>query len=285
MTPTQAFNEEQRARWNGIDGEYWTREQDRLDRTLAPVMEPLLAFAAPYAGSTVMDVGCGCGSTTIELARAVGPSGRVLGIDISEPMLALAVERLRDFPNATCLLGDAAELPLRDLGAELIVSRFGVMFFGDPVAAFTNLRTGLAPGGRLRFACWRPINDNPWLQIPLHAVYEHTPRLPRPDPEEPGPFAFSDTSRVTRILTAAGFTEPSFTPLDVQMDLAAGGTLEDAVIQSSAMGPAKRALADQPEDIRAAAIESIRRALTPYGSGAGVNLPGAIWLVAADRSA
>jgi len=285
MTPTQAFNEEQRARWNGIDGEYWTREQDRLDRTLAPVMEPLLAFAAPYAGSTVMDVGCGCGSTTIELARAVGPSGRVLGIDISEPMLALAVERLRDFPNATCLLGDAAELPLRDLGAELIVSRFGVMFFGDPVAAFTNLRTGLAPGGRLRFACWRPINDNPWLQIPLHAVYEHTPRLPRPDPEEPGPFAFSDTSRVTRILTAAGFTEPSFTPLDVQMDLAAGGTLEDAVIQSSAMGPAKRALADQPEDIRAAAIESIRRALTPYGSAAGVNLPGAIWLVAADRSA
>jgi len=285
MTPTQAFNEEQRARWNGIDGEYWTREQDRLDRTLAPVMEPLLAFAAPYAGSTVMDVGCGCGSTTIELARAVGPSGRVLGIDISEPMLALAVERLRDFPNATCLLGDAAELPLRDLGAELIVSRFGVMFFGDPVAAFTNLRTGLAPGGRLRFACWRPINDNPWLQIPLHAVYEHTPRLPRPDPEEPGPFAFSDTSRVTRILTAAGFTEPSFTPLDVQMDLAAGGTLEDAVIQSSAMGPAKRALADQPEDIRAAAIESIRRALTPYGSAGGVNLPGAIWLVAADRSA
>jgi len=285
MTPTQAFNEEQRARWNGIDGEYWTREQDRLDRTLAPVMEPLLAFAAPYAGSTVMDVGCGCGSTTIELARAVGPSGRVLGIDISEPMLALAVERLRDFPNATCLLGDAAELPLRDLGAELIVSRFGVMFFGDPVAAFTNLRTGLAPGGRLRFACWRPINDNPWLQIPLHAVYEHAPRLPKPDPEQPGPFAFGDTARVTRILTAAGFTEPSFTPLDVQMDLAAGGTLEDAVIQSSAMGPAKRALVDQPEDIRAAALKSIRRALTPYASTSGVNLPGAVWLVAADRRA
>ena len=284
MTP-QTYNDDQRTRWNGIDGEYWANNQDRLDGTLAPVMEPLLAFAAPRAGSTVIDVGCGCGATTIELARAVGPSGRVIGIDISEPMLALAAERLREFSNTTCLLGDATELSLRDLGAELIVSRFGVMFFGDPVAAFTNLRTGLAAGGRLRFACWRPINENPWLQIPLHAIYEHAPRLPKPEPEEPGPFAFADPARVTRILTAAGFTAPSFTPLDIQMDIAAGGTLEDAVIQSSAMGPAKRALADQSDDIRATAMESIRRALTPYASATGVKLPGAVWLVAADRSA
>ena len=284
MTPTQSFNEDQRARWNGTDGEYWTMNQDRLDRTLAPVTEPLLAFAAPRAGSTVLDVGCGCGATSIKLARAVGPTGRVVGIDLSEPMLALAAERLRRFANATCLFGDAAELPLRDFGAELIVSRFGVMFFGDPVAAFANLRTGLAADGRLRFACWRPIEENPWLQIPLHAVYEHAPHLPRPDPEEPGPFAFGDIARVKRILAAAGFTEPSFIPLDIQMDLAAGGTLEDAVTQSSAMGPAKRALVDQPDDVREAAIASIRRALTPYASAAGVTLPGAVWLVAAERA-
>jgi len=282
-TPAQAFNEYQRERWNGIDGEYWTSHQDRLDRTLAPVLGPLLEFAAPRAGSTVIDVGCGCGATTIELTRAVGPSGRVVALDLSGPMLALATERLRPFPNTTCLLGDAAELPLRDVGAELIVSRFGVMFFGDPVAAFTNLRSGLAAGGRLRFACWRPIQENPWLQIPLHAVYEHVPRLPKPDPEEPGPFALADTARVTRILTAAGFTELSFTPLDIQMDIAAGGTLDDAVIQSSAMGPAKKALLDQPDPIRAAAFESIRRALTPYVSASGVKLAGAVWLVAADR--
>ena len=284
MTPAQTFNEDQRSRWNGTDGEYWTSNQDRLDRTLARVTGPLLTFARLPAGSTVIDVGCGCGATTIELARAVGPLGRVVGLDVSEPMLALATERLRLFANATCLLGDAAELPLRDLGAELIVSRFGVMFFGDPVTAFANLRTSLVASGRLRFACWRPINENPWLQIPLHAVYEHVPRLPKPEPEEPGPFAFGDTARVTRILVAAGFTAPSFTPLDIQMDLAAGGTLEDAVFQSSAMGPAKRALADQPDDIRAAAIESIRHALTPYASAAGVNLPGAVWLVAAEKA-
>ncbi len=285
MTSAQAFNEDQRTRWNGADGEYWTTHQDRLDRTLAPVTPPLLAFAAPRAGSTVIDVGCGCGATTIEFARAVGPSGRVIGIDVSSPMLAVAAERLREFANTTCLLGDAAELPLGDLGADLIVSRFGVMFFGDPVAAFTNLRNSLSGNGRLRFACWRPISENPWLQIPLHAVYEHAPRLPKPDPEEPGPFAFADTGRVTRILTAAGFATSSFTPLDISMDLAAGGTLEDAVFQASAMGPSKRALADQSDEIRAAAFESIRRALTPYASATGVNLPGAVWLVAANRSA
>lgn len=281
MTPAQQFNEEQRQRWNGMDGDYWVRQQDRLDRTLAPVLRPLLAFAAPRSGSTVIDVGCGCGATTIELARAVGPSGRVIGLDISQPMLELAKARLGEFENATCMLGDAADLPLDGLNAELIVSRFGVMFFGDPVAAFTNLRTGVAPGGRVRFACWRPVNENPWLQIPLHAAYEHVPRLPKPEPEEPGPFAFADTARVTRILTSAGFTAPTFTPLDLQLDIASGGTLEDAVMQSSQMGPTKRALADQPDEIRAAALEAIRRALTPYASSSGVTLPAAVWLVAA----
>ncbi|HEV2690943.1 MAG TPA: class I SAM-dependent methyltransferase [Bryobacteraceae bacterium] len=284
MTPAQTYNEEQRTRWNGIEGEYWVRQQERLDRTLSPVMGPLLAFAAPRVGSTVIDTGCGCGATTVELARAVGPSGRVIGLDLSAPMLARARERLSEFGNATCLHGDAAELPLRDLGAELIVSRFGVMFFGDPVTAFANLRTGLRPGGRVRFACWRPIKENPWLQIPLHAVYEHTPRLPKPGPEEPGAFSLADPERVTQILTAAGFTAPSFTPLDLQIDLAAGGTLEDAVTLAAEVGPAKRAMADQPEDVRAAAVESIRRALAAYASPEGVKLAAALWLVAADHS-
>lgn len=281
MTPAQAFNEEQRTRWNGADGEFWVRQQERLDRMLAPVTGPLLEFAKPRIGSTVIDAGCGCGATTVELARAVESSGRVIGIDISEPMLARARQRVNQFAETSYLCGDAAALDLHEIGAELIVSRFGVMFFGDPVAAFANLRTGLAPGGRLRFACWRPLNENPWLQIPLHAVYEHAPRLPKPDPEEPGPFSFADTARVTRILTAAGFTTPSFTPLNVQLNVAAGGTIEDAAQQSVQMGPAKRVLAEQSDDVRAAAIESIRRALAPYDGPTGVRMPAAVWLVAA----
>lgn len=282
MTTPQAFNEEQRVRWNGADGEYWVRQQSRIDKTLSPVIPPLLAFAGPQPGSTIIDVGCGCGATTVELARAVGPQGRVVALDVSEPMLHLAADRTQPFGNTQCLLGDAATIPLQNLAAALIVSRFGVMFFGDPSAAFTNLRSGLHPGGRLRFACWRPIHENPWLHIPLQAVYEHAPHMPKPHPEEPGPFSFSDPARVARILTAAGFSKPSFTPLDLDLDISAGGTLEDAVTQAHSMGPAKRALANQPDDIRASAIASIRRALIPFRSSSGVRLPAAVWLVAAD---
>jgi SAM-dependent methyltransferase len=281
MTPAQSFNEEQRTRWGGADGEYWASHQERLDRVLQPVLQPLVEFAAPVPGSTVIDIGCGCGATTLELARAVGSAGRVVGLDLSGPMIAVAKERLRTFPHTTFLHGDAAELPLKGIDAELMVSRFGVMFFGDPVAAFSNIRTGLAAGGRLRFACWRPINENPWLQVPLHAVYEHVPRLPKPGPEEPGPFSFADPARVTRILTSAGFSAPSFTPLDMRMEL--GASLEEAVAQSTEMGPAKRAMADQPEEVCAAARESVRRALKAHTSPSGVELAAAVWLVAAAR--
>jgi SAM-dependent methyltransferase len=278
-TPAYTFNQEQNARWNGYDGDYWVRQQERLDAMLGPVNGPLIEFAAPKPDETVLDVGCGCGATTVEFARR---AHRVIGIDISEPMLAAAADGLRQFPGASVRLGDAAALPLADLHADLIVSRFGVMFFGYPVAAFTNLRAALIPRGRLRFACWRSAGENPWMQVPLHAAYEHVPRLPKPDPEEPGPFSFADTERVTRILTSAGFTTPSFTKLEIEMNI--GADLETAVAQSTHMGGARRALADQPEDLRAAAVESIRRALTPYATPAGVCLPGAVWLVGADNA-
>jgi SAM-dependent methyltransferase len=284
MTPAQQFNDEQLKRWNGEDGEHWATQQEQMDRTLEPVIAPLLAFAAPQPGTTVLDVGCGCGATLIELVRAVGPTGKVVGIDISEPMLGRARERLREYPNTSCRLGDAATAKLDDIQAELIFSRFGVMFFGDPVAAFSNLRNALRPGGRVRFACWRPIQENPWLQVPLHAVYEHVPRMPKPDPEEPGPFSFSDIDRVTRILKSAGFSTPRFEPLEIQMNLAPNGTLDDAVGQATNMGPARRALEGHPDSVREAAVEAVRRALTPWVSPNGVKLPASIWLVAAERA-
>jgi ubiquinone/menaquinone biosynthesis C-methylase UbiE len=124
MTLAHAFNQQQLERWNGADGEYWVQEQESLERNLAPVTAPLLAFASPKPGSTVIDIGCGCGSTTLALATAVGPGGRVIGIDISGPMLGRAKERLGAFANASCLLGDAATLPLADIRAELAISLF-----------------------------------------------------------------------------------------------------------------------------------------------------------------
>jgi SAM-dependent methyltransferase len=279
MTDSQTFNQEQLTRWNGPEGDYWVAQQTRLDDMLSPVLGPLVEFAAPTPDSTVLDVGCGCGVTSVEFAKR---AGRVVAVDISEPMLGLAAERLKPYPNASVKLGDAAALPLKDLAADLVVSRFGVMFFGDPVAAFTNILTALAPGGRLRMACWRPIGENPWMQVPLHAAYEHVPRLPKPAPEEPGPFAFADPDRVTRILTAAGFTAPTFTKLDFEMNI--GHTLDAATTQASSLGAARRAIADQPDDLKAAAVESIRRALAAHMRQDGVLLPAAVWLIAAEAS-
>ena len=115
MTPLQSFNEEQRARWNGVDGQYWAEQQDKLDKMLEPVLTALLEFAEPLEGSTVLDVGCGCGVTTVELAQMVGPRGKAVGLDVSEPMLEVAKERLAAFPQAECRLGDAMEVPLAGL--------------------------------------------------------------------------------------------------------------------------------------------------------------------------
>jgi SAM-dependent methyltransferase len=284
MTPAHTFNRQQFDRWNGADGEIWVQQQEAFERNLAPVTAPLLAFASPKADSTVIDIGCGCGATTLELATAVGPAGRVVGIDISGPMLNRAKERLADFKNVTCLLGDAATLPLSDIRAELAISRFGVMFFGDSAAAFTNIREGLAPGGRLRFACWRPIHENPWIEAPFRAIQKHIPELPKADPNEPGPFAFADPERVTSILISAGFTTPRFERLSIDIDLDPEGSPANAAIAASQRGPTKRALENQPEEVRAAALESIRAALAPYASSAGVKLRGSVSLVAAERA-
>jgi len=280
-TPAHVFHEQQTTRWNSDDGAYWVEHQDRLDRILQPVLDALIPFAAPEPGSTVLDIGCGCGATTVALARI---AGKVTGLDVSAPMVAVAAERLRGYPNARCICGDAAVHDFAGMNAGLVTSRFGVMFFGDPKAAFTNIRRGMAPGGRLRFACWRPLPENAWLLVPLAAACKHVPPLPKPEPEEPGPFAFGDRDRVTRILTGAGFTAPVFTPVDLELDLSGGGGIEAALHQACSMGPAKRAMADQPEALRAAAVAAIRDALMSYERNGRVLMPAAIWLVAAENS-
>lgn len=279
MKAQHELHQDQVDYWNGEAGGRWAEEQTRIDKVLAPVIDVLFGRADVRPGQVVLDVGCGCGATSIELARRVGPAGRVVGLDVSAPMLERARHLSAAFKNVEYILADAARHAFPAPFAERLVSRFGVMFFGDPAAAFANLRRALKPGGRVTFACWRPITENPWMQMPLHAAYEHVPRLPKPDPEEPGPFSFADPDRVTRILTAAGFAKPSFTPVDLALDISAGGGLEGAVYQALAIGPATRALADQPEAVRAKVADSVRAALKPLAKGDTVPLGGAIWLV------
>ena len=281
MPDATTLNAEQATYWNGPGGAHWVAQQAHTDAMLADIAAAAIAHAGPRPGERVLDIGCGCGNTTLLLADAVGDAGHVLGLDISEPMLGVARGRAAGRANIAWALADAAAHPFEPASLDLLFSRFGVMFFGDPVAAFANLRRGLRPGGRMVFACWRPIDENPWMQVPLHAAYRHVPRLPKPGPDDPGPFAFADPARVTRILTEAGWAAPSLTKLDLMLDIAAGGGLEGAVEQATQIGAASRALREAPEETRPAAIAAIRDALAPHADGANVRLGGAIWLVEA----
>jgi SAM-dependent methyltransferase len=193
--PVHADNSAQAEYWNSSAGQRWTDHQEHQDQVLGPVSDRLIAVAAPKPGDRVIDVGCGCGATTIDFAARVGPGGEVLGLDISEPMLARARERTAQNLVVRFERADATVYDFEPNGADLVASRFGVMFFADPARSFANLRKGLKPGGRLVFACWREAKQNPFFVLPLREAGKHAPPLPETNPEDPGPFAFANEAQ------------------------------------------------------------------------------------------
>jgi SAM-dependent methyltransferase len=277
-------NADQIAYWNGPGGRHWADRQQTQDIVLAPVSEILIDRAKAKAGERILDVGCGCGATTIALARKVGPAGRVFGIDISTPMLARARQLTPPDLPVDFVLADATLYPFDPASFDLLVSRFGVMFFAEPALSFANLRRALRPSGRLTFACWREPRENPFFMAPLQAVYKHVSKLPQLGPEDPGPFSFASEARVRRILGEAGFQGVAMEPCNLSLDIAVGRGLDAAVTSALEIGPAARALAEQPPDVVAAAANSIREALMPFARGQSVPLPASIWIVTAAAS-
>ena len=269
------------AYWNGPGGQRWVSHQRMQDALLAEVAERLMERAAARDGETILDIGCGAGTTSIALARQVAPDGRVLGVDVSAPLLERARQHAPAGLPVEFALGDASVFPFAPAGADLLFSRFGVMFIADPAGAFANMRKGLRGGARLLFACWQEPRHNPWLILPLQAAYRHVPRLPEVGPEDPGPFAFASEARVRGILERAGFGAITLEPVDLSFDLAEGHGLDRAVELSIGMGPTSRALDGQPAALRVAAAEAVRAALEPYQRGERVPLRGAIWIVSA----
>ena len=278
------LNADQIAYWNGPAGQRWTDRQASQDVLLAPVSELLIDRAGVKAGERIIDVGCGCGGTAIALAQLVGPSGQVLGIDISAPMLARARQVAPAGLPVEFVLADATVFPFAPESFDLLASRFGVMFFADPVLAFANMRRALRPSGRLAFACWREPRENPWMMAPLQAVYRHVPKLPPQGPDDPGPFAFASEARVHRILGEAGFTGIGMEACSFSLDIAIGRGLDAAVEAVLEIGPAHRALEGHPDEVREAAKNSIRETLTPFTRGNAVTLGGSIWIVTARAS-
>jgi SAM-dependent methyltransferase len=272
-------NEQQVEYWNGAVGERWAALQDRIDLQLNNISDALMPFAKAQPGERVLDIGCGCGTTTLRLGMTVGREGSVVGVDISAPMLGVARARAQAMnADIPFLESDASTHDFQPV-FDLVFSRFGVMFFADPVAAFKNIRRAVAPKGRLAFVCWRTFKENDWAFVPYNAARPFLPEQPSSDPHAPGPFAFADAERLKGILTSAGFAHIRIEKFDTTCNL--GATLEQAVEATLNVGPLSRAAGEVDDAARVKIRDAVKEALKPCQTLAGVTPAAACWLVSA----
>jgi SAM-dependent methyltransferase len=276
-------NAAQAANWNGPHGKVWVQMQDALDRELADLGRAAEDALSAQPGERILDLGCGCGTTTLALARTVGPGGEALGLDLSRPMLEVARRRATEagLAQARFVEADAQLFRPDPAGYDGAYSRFGVMLFADPVAAFVNIAASLRPRGRIALVVWRTPGENPAMSLPLTAAAHLLPATPPADPLAPGPFAFADPDRVRHVLAEAGLQKVQIEPCDTQTS--AGG-LDESVALYTRIGPVGRALREKPHlaDVVTAAV---REALAPFDTPQGVKLNAAGWIVTASKRA
>jgi SAM-dependent methyltransferase len=271
--------------WNQVAGPKWVRLAETMDMRLAPMLALLLERAGARPGERVLDVGCGMGTSTLALAGQVGAAGRVVGIDLSAPMLEVARRRAaeRGLSNISFLQADAQTHAFGARGFDRVVSRFGVMFFADPVAAFRNLHGAMRPGAALCFVCWAPLAGNLHWRVPFEIVVRALgPPAPTPA-HAPGPMAFSDIAYLRDVLESAGFAEPRIVAEELAI---AGGSPDEEAALACLMGPSARLIEERaaPEPLRAALRHDIAAALRPHtADGAKVILPATVLLVSAER--
>jgi SAM-dependent methyltransferase len=274
-------NADQAERWNsGEDVAHWIDHQARYDRMLEPFTALILQAAAVRPGGHVLDIGCGCGATTLAVAPLAAP-GQAVGIDLSGPMLARARAgaEAAGLGNAVFEQADAQVHALEPARFDTVISRFGMMFFADPVAAFTNIRSAARPGGTLVFVCWQPLAANQWLLVPGAALAEHVPPVVQEQGDGPGMFAFADPDRVRQVLAAAGWRDIEITPERISMLLGGGGSVDDAVefLRTGSIGRTMLAGADAGTIDRA--VASVAAAFAGHADADGVRLGAAVWLV------
>ncbi len=285
--------------WNGDVGQRWARNQDRMDQAFQPLTAALIEHAVPRRGERAADIGCGCGDLSLLLADRLGAEGRVFAVDVSRPMLDRGRARQGTLAEASAGAdravidwqeADAAAWPFPEGAFDLLISRFGTMFFADPVQAFRNMRRALRPGGRLLMLCWRPMADNAWVAVPRAAMLQVVPAPDPAPPHVPGPFAFGDAARVGAILARAGFTGVASTAIAAALNAFATGStdaaaLDDAVQFATELGPASVLLRDVDDAMRARAVAAVRAALRDRAGGGRATLDAACWLFTAENPA
>jgi ubiquinone/menaquinone biosynthesis C-methylase UbiE len=267
--------------WNGQRGQAWLARHQTVNRQIAPFGQRVMARLALRPGERVVDVGCGCGEPTVELARAVGPTGTAVGIDGSRLLLeeARALAAREGLINVHFVEGDAQTHAFPPGGADAVFSRFGVMFFIDPAAAFANIRGALRPGGRLAFVCWRTPEENRFITLPIKVAQRFSGQSePRTDPTAPGPFAFADAERVRAILAGAGFADIAIEPADEKMG---GGSIEETIATATRTGPFAAILRGADAARRQEIDAAFREALAPFVTADGVVVDAGAWIVSA----
>jgi ubiquinone/menaquinone biosynthesis C-methylase UbiE len=269
--------------WNSAQTRAWADEYDVIDRLFAGLTRVALDHAAPKLGERVIDIGCGSGTTVLELAARVGPTGYVLGADVSKPSVEKAQERIAaaGVQQAEITLCDVSTHTFPANSFDLVFSRFGVMFFADPVAAFANIHKAMKSDGRLAVAVFRTPQENKWATAALAAVRHLLPPITPPGPEDPGQFSWADAARVHRILETAGFQDISLTPHDPEMPLAGRGGAAEAASFMSRVGPVVRAMSDASEQRRKEVRAALEAFFKIHEGPQGIVLPGAIWVVTA----
>jgi len=272
-------NADQIAEWNGGSGVRWATYSDEIDQLCGPFGQAALELAQVQPGEHVLDLGCGCGSVSRELSLLVGPQGSVLGVDISQPMLEVARSQSLHCPNVTYLEGDASVVPLPD-GFDLLFSRFGVMFFEDPIPAYRHLRLSLKQGGRVAFVCWATRTENVWADLPVVSAMEGLGvEVTRSPDGTPGPFGFSDPDRVTQILTSAGFAGVNYQRLSHPVYV--GADPRSAAENLVRISPLARVAKEAGKERLPELLDVVSRAIQPYHTPDGVSLPGVAWVFGA----
>src|SRR5688572_9987586 len=278
MDSKQQSDNEQVALWNGPAGRAWVEAEELLDHVLRPFERVLVEAVVAGSGNRVLDVGCGTGSTTVAVARVSGATDRCVGIDLSEPMIAAARARAeREGLPVRFIRADAQTYAFDPAGFDMIVSRFGVMFFGDPVRAFSNLRRAATDSARLRFIVWRSPEENPFMTTDERAAAGILPTIPTRQPDDPGPFALADRPRVSSMLEESGWADVDFQPIDASCTLPE----KELVGYFTRFGPLGRILPEVDEATRAKVIETVRPAFDPYVHGEEVRFTAACWMIAA----